>query len=184
MSLYSICEEGFFFCKKPAIWISPSYSVFEELYFDGYPYITKKQFHALEDHEVIFFQNEHLRQQALDQYIRCNEDCERFSPTFHRIVGTILGFPPRAVDFFVQYQHDPRLKRYRIGMKYCGVECIGSICDLADNAAWLWERYPYPDLDILTIDYDDNRVCAEYGDIQRVKKLARQLADVKLLDQD
>lgn len=174
MSLYAICEEGFFFCNKPAIWISPRYSVFEELYFGGYPYITKEQFHALENHEVIFFQNECLRKKALDQYIKVNKHCERFSPDFHYILGHILGFPPRAVDFFVQYQHDPRLEKYRIEMKYCGVECIGSICDLVDNATWLWKQYPFPDLDTLTIDYNDKRVSIEYGDIQNAKELIKQ----------
>jgi hypothetical protein len=65
-------------------------------------------------------------------------------------LGLTLGFPPKAVEFYVTYYewqlHDRSAAvayyfSHKVGYRYAGVMCEGHIDDLIENAEWLWNRY-------------------------------------------
>ncbi|KYQ87588.1 hypothetical protein L2649_02540 [Thermoactinomyces vulgaris] len=86
-----------------------------------------------------------------------------------RILGTILGFPPKAVDFYVRMMEEERkgnIEEYRrmrgrkIGLIYCGCSFVTDIEDFEINALWLLDKYPYEEAkeDGMYIRLDGERI--------------------------
>lgn len=119
------------------------------LLLSNHPYVDEKAYDLLNGREFyLFFQDEavHARFQA---------EIERTTFTkgeIDRVLGTILGFPPKAVDFYVRMLTEKRngnveayqrMKNRKTGMIYCGC-CFGSdVNDFVENALWLLDKYPY-----------------------------------------
>ncbi|MBA4495257.1 hypothetical protein ACFO25_00205 [Paenactinomyces guangxiensis] len=96
------------------------------------------------------------------------------TPEFHRELGLTLGYPPKAVDFYVRrvkceqegrLNELKRLKLKVVGMHYAGISCNGSGDDIIHNVRWLWDRYRLAeplkvriDTSFITVDYRDEKV--------------------------
>ncbi|SHF23515.1 hypothetical protein SAMN05444392_11170 [Seinonella peptonophila] len=92
---------------------------------------------------------------------------------FHRLLGQTLGYPPKAVDFYIRCEQEPSLKPLKVGMHYQGVSCNGSVYDLIDNCNWLWDTYSSKDLpnEPLQVRIGYNMYSAGWGDIERIKEI-------------
>ncbi|MDQ0417567.1 hypothetical protein J2Z48_001740 [Croceifilum oryzae] len=97
----------------------------------------------------MFFRSESQREQFLSKYLNAN-DSEQ-----HRLLGIELGFPPKAVDFYVkmasQYAANPiGTDRWyfanKVGVHYHGYNFASRIDDLEENIKWLWETYQIVDV--------------------------------------
>lgn len=113
-----------------------------------YPYVDEKRYDILEgDQYYLFFQDELIQAlfQKQMQQISTKEDLDR-------VLGNILGFPPKAVDFYARMMKEKRngnenayqqMKKRKIGMIYCGCSFASDVRDLKVNVKWLLEKYPY-----------------------------------------
>lgn len=162
-----ITERFFLFGIKKVITIDPTYPKFNIL-INQFPYVDKELFPPLED-DYIFFYDEYLKKQIYNQYLKENIHIKKFSPEFNRIMGTILGYPPKAVDYYVDRMRNEKLTDDSIGLYFCGVECVSGIEDLAENVEWLWKKYPYPNMDVLTACYKRQYIEFEYEDIAAIR---------------
>lgn len=108
--------------------------------------LKRYPFHQNYENAAIFFQNEALKEQFLQQ----TEGLSLDSPTYHKVLGLTLGFPPKAVEFYANYYEWQLRDRtsavhhyftHKVGYRYAGVMCEGHIDDLVENAEWLWNRY-------------------------------------------
>ncbi|SHF20748.1 hypothetical protein SAMN05444392_11080 [Seinonella peptonophila] len=119
---------------------------------DKLPLLIETYSHIYEaDHnEYIFFQSNELKQDFASKTCKM----QYISLDFEKELGKVLGFPDKAVEFFITKKQIKRtlgehsaeylkLKEKHIGLRYCGVQCAASIDDLIENVEWLWERYPY-----------------------------------------
>ena len=91
---------------------------------------------------TLFFQNEKLKQDFLDQY----QDIEFGTNEYHHLIGLTLGFPPKAVDFFVQSLTDQRLWDQSVRYDYWGYLFSGSghKDDAQAISKWLWSNVSVP----------------------------------------
>lgn len=92
----------------------------------------------------LFFRSEEKKERFLNEYRNLNESGR------HRLLGLELGFPPKAVDFYVKqhdwYQKDqPKADEWffsnKAGLHYHGIRFASHIDDLHDNVRWLWHTY-------------------------------------------
>jgi hypothetical protein len=95
---------------------------------------------------TLYFQNEALKRRFL---VNTNGK-NRKNPDYIRIFGNILGYPPKATEFFADYQAKRKVdveaasayfQSVRVNMLYCGVQFMSHVKDVEENAFWLWERY-------------------------------------------
>jgi hypothetical protein len=127
-------HEAFLKGLKPALYRTPNQGLmklFPSL--EKYPY--------LKDHtgRYLFFQTEEKKQEYLDALQRV----EPGSPEYHQMFGHLLGYPPKAVDFFVRKCTDRSLADVSIGLAYAGIRCVGDVRELVENAFWLWDTYQW-----------------------------------------
>lgn len=133
-----------------------------------YPYINKGIGLIPETTTYMFFQNEELKVSFEERVAGVKVD----SYEFHRILGYALGYPPKAVDFFVRCLQEPGLEHYKVGMHYMGVSCNGSIDDLVENCHWLWDTYTIPDIrKLLEVRIGYNFYSVDYKDVDRLREL-------------
>ena len=164
-------ERYFLFGIKKVVLSSPAWSRFQILK-KQFPYISNHDFPALLEDQFIFFQDEQLKERLCNKYL---EGTVSYGTSeYHYILGSLLGFPPNAVHFFSTGKADQEPKK-RITIRFCGVECVGSVEDLVNDVIWLWENYPYPDMDILTLNYNCECADIQYGDISRVIDVQKRI---------
>ncbi|MGX9706628.1 hypothetical protein [Laceyella tengchongensis] len=114
-----------------------------------YPYVDEKAYDLLNGNAFyLFFQNQSV-------YARFQTEIEHIAFTkgeIDRLLGDILGFPPKAIDFYVRMMTEKRngnidafqrMKNRKIGMIYCGCSFGSDVNDFVENALWLLEKYPY-----------------------------------------
>lgn len=130
-------------------------------------------------HQCLFFHTEQDKQTWIDR----TQNMEHTSPEFHRILGLTLGYPPKAVDFFVKreeckkqgkFNELQRLKSKVVGLHYAGISCNGNYEDLISNARWLWDTYKQEEQ--LKVRVDSSYVFVEY---RNDKKLAEIMETFK-----
>lgn len=133
-----------------------------------YPYI--EDLNLIPDSKFyLFFQDEESKQSFLSE----TKGVAVPSPDFHRILGMALGYPPKAVDFFVKCEQDRSMENLKIGMHYQGISCSGNVYDLIENCNWLWEKYTFDrcSKEPLEVRIGYNMHKVEKGDIQRLREL-------------
>lgn len=86
-------EQAFLDGYKPAILILKTNQLYDQI--KDYPHITPFNNHP---ESCIFFQTDCLKQ----EYQQRIKGVKLFSPAYHFIVGTTLGFPLRSVEFFAK----------------------------------------------------------------------------------
>jgi hypothetical protein len=125
----------------------------------------------------IFFRDERAR----DGFTKAAENLSRDSAEFHRLLGLALGFPPRAVDFYVKSisgeLNREQFYEQKVGLYHAGVWCAGHKRDLVENMGWLWERYPYHDQSRVATYHNNDRQAypVQYGDYETLHRLAEKL---------
>ncbi|MDQ0418153.1 IS4 transposase [Croceifilum oryzae] len=85
----------------------------------------------------MFFQSEGQKERFLSQYLH-STDSEQ-----HRLLGLELGYPPRAVDFYVKILHET--SHPTVGVHYHGYNFTSCIHDLEENIKWLWSTHKIVD---------------------------------------
>lgn len=111
----------------------------------GYPYY-------FQDHEyggsTIFFSDEAMR----DRYISELNGIELHSREETIITGKVLGFPPKACEFFANAWGSELFDKKRAGFRYNGIEFAGNIDDTESICQWLWSNVPAP-LAAVVVEY-------------------------------
>lgn len=121
---------------KPALLFSqnhipPYYSKKEWLLLEHYPVVPDIHLHNTFD---LYFQDSVLQQ----QFKRRTENMLDHSATvFQRELGLALGFPPKAVDYYVASGTGGDHVFYN----FDGIQFVGRIADMLDDVSWLWNRY-------------------------------------------
>jgi hypothetical protein len=98
-----------------------------------------KEYPHLKDHtgRYLFFQTEEKKQEYVDRI----QQIDLNSPEYHKMLGLLLGYPPKAVDFYVRKCTDRSLSEVSIGLGYSGVRCVSDVRELIENTIWLWDTY-------------------------------------------
>lgn len=100
----------------------------------NYPSLQVKVF---EIHQTLFFQNEKIKKEFIDNIRYIQED----SRDYHKILGLTLGFPPNSVEFFSALEVPFNDKEEeRITVEYCGLNFVSSIYIIEDDLVWLWNK--------------------------------------------
>ncbi|WP_198054009.1 hypothetical protein [Thermoactinomyces sp. CICC 23799] len=138
-----------------------------EYLLETYPYVGQNDYDLLSGRPFyLFFQNE-LIQSLFHAEVKRSGTLS--AKEADRILGTILGFPPKAVDFYVRMMEEERkgnieeyhrLRGQKIGLIYCGCSFATDIEDLEINALWLLDKYPYEEAkeDGMYIRLDGERI--------------------------
>lgn len=137
-----------------------------EYLLENYLYVSEKEYDLLSGRRFyLFFQNELVQSQFYAE-IKRSRLSEKEAD---RILGTILGFPPKAVDFYVRMMEEKRkghleeyqrMRERKIGLIYCGCSFSSDIEDLEINALWLLGKYPYEEAkkDGMYIRLDEEKI--------------------------
>ncbi|MXQ55931.1 hypothetical protein [Shimazuella alba] len=139
----------------------------------SYPYIDMG-IELMDDVQYyLFFQNDVLKREFEERM----EGVPIRSPEFHEILGHALGYPPKAVHFYVQAERDRSLKKKKVGIHYASISCSSSIDDIVDNAFWLWNTYSFQDAtkEPLRIRIDTKMHEISYKDRETLIKLQNAL---------
>lgn len=93
--------------------------------------------------QVLYFQNYELK----DQFLLSGIDYTKDSREFQLLLGYTLGYPPKAVQYFVKHYWNNGIsdeeRDDKISMSYCGFSFVACIHDLEENSEWLWDTYNY-----------------------------------------
>ncbi|RAL25705.1 hypothetical protein [Thermoflavimicrobium daqui] len=178
-------EEAFLMGIKPALLTTernerfnellnyPSFTDFSPVRFD---YERKMHFKGW-----MFFQTNQQRLEVLKQ-IKEQGIISIKSLEARRLMGLILGYPPKAVDSFIRRlklkkenleEHKEKESRVAI-MEYCGCGFVCYIEDILECSKWLWQRYPYPELDQLMIKHEEE-FNIRFGDFHELNRLVDYL---------
>jgi hypothetical protein len=90
--------------------------------------------------QVIYFQSKELR----DSFQKKIDGIEPDTSAYYKELGLILGFPPKAVQFYCDWLVDESLKWERVSLEFCGICCVGAIKDIKENVEWFW-KLPIPE---------------------------------------
>lgn len=125
----------------------------------------------LAQNQTLYFQCEQERR----DFIQRTQDLIMNSPSWLRELGLVLGYPPKAVDFYVALKQDPALESQAVGIHFNGIGCTGNI-DIIENVCWLWERYPssWFQQDV-EISYKKGWYTIPYGDLVTLKRVEQQI---------
>ncbi|SHF33925.1 hypothetical protein SAMN05444392_11612 [Seinonella peptonophila] len=103
--------------------------------------------HILTNDYYIFFQTIEQKNEFIPKLRKVKFD----SPEFRKLVGLEIGYPPKAVDFYVKYSELEKqegsyeinqLESHRVSIRYAGIRCVCHLDDLIECFEWLWEKYP------------------------------------------
>lgn len=161
-----------------------------DLLLTNYPYVDEKKYDLLNGNRFyLFFHDESTRLLFQEKIERITSFTEE---EIDRLLGVILGFPPRAIDFYVQMWKEKRMgnlevfgqmQNRKIGLIYCGCCFTSDINDFIDNVRWLREKYPYEEAkedgmfvrlgdERLKVPFDNDHQLTEfYGYILRERDL-------------
>jgi hypothetical protein len=170
MNFYEMFVQGL----KPAIYRNTLDKQFNEklpFLLENFPYIEGEKVALIPDPEVgtyIFFQNEELKADFSAKL----ENVEPGSKEFHKVLGSALGYPPKAVQFFAESWVDESLDQLKVGMYYLGIGCSGSIEDLTENCLWLWNQYQIEEG--IKVRLGTNFTEVDYMDLEKLEHLKIQ----------
>lgn len=110
--------------------------------------LSKKYPYTILDNNYIFFQNEQMKKEFTDQI----QATEKNSPEYHRIIGETLGYPPQAINFFVQCMENKELEKKRAYFNYAGINFTANVEQALEITYWLWKNIRIP-MDKVKIEY-------------------------------
>lgn len=164
--------QGFLLGLKSAIF-EPKSDAEKVLY--SYPHQDLNKW--LPEPHTIVFQKEELKQKFLSELKTIDHPRD-----FHRLLGSTLGYPPKAVEDFVK-RHElltsgvplESFVKNTIGLRYCGVECSGHVNDLIDDCKWLWDHYPQG-YDVLKVEKNRVLYPISFHDFVKLERVKKTLA--------
>jgi hypothetical protein len=165
---YFHAERAFMMGVKPALLSNDRYEKITYLK-ENYPYYTLQKRPSF--HEYLFFQTNGLMERYLEAV---GGKPIANIPAHTKALGITLGYPPKAVEHFVKkrFSDDPEMEMKDVGLHFCGIHCASSMDSLIEDAKWLWEKYPHPELDELYICYEQESLKQEislaYMDISSI----------------
>ncbi|MFC7442216.1 hypothetical protein [Laceyella putida] len=130
--------ESFLQGYKPALLTNPHYQLYHAadlLKLSTYP-STKVKIHKMD--QLLYFQTKAEKQRFLQQTHPLLPD----SPCYHREVGLALGFPPKAVEYYVTTMHHESVDEQKVYLEYCGIGFVTSIDYMMEDIQWLWQHVP------------------------------------------
>lgn len=166
---YFHAERAFIIGVKPALMSNDRHEKIEFLK-ENYPYYTLQE--RPNFNEYLFFQKKDLMDRFLEEV---NGKPIPKNPDHTQALGIALGYPPKAVKHFInkRFSNDPEVSLKDLGLHYCGIHCAGSVDSLVNDVTWLWAKYPYPELDKLSICYEQGHLKQEctldYQDTQSLE---------------
>jgi hypothetical protein len=105
-----------------------------------YPYVSR--FHEVKNGEKVevlfFFQTEAQKESFL-------QDIEGLwfeHSEFHVALGRALGFPPLALQYWVDRGANLSLEQYHVSLWWWGSKCASHMKDLIRNVEWIWDNVP------------------------------------------
>ncbi|MFC7443499.1 hypothetical protein [Laceyella putida] len=159
---------------KPSLLLEESQPGFDEML--SFPHVS---IHLLEGaRQCLFFPDEREKM----NWMQRTASLSHTTPAFHKELGLVLGYPPKAVDFFVrriQCQKEghleelERLKAKRVGLHYAGISCNGNVDDLIENVYWLWDTYEVDD--VLHVRWDTTFLPVPYREKNVLNTVCEQL---------
>lgn len=161
--------ESFLKGYKPALLLNPRSN--EDLSFlDKFP-STQVLIYGMD--QLLFFQDAQSKRTFQESIQGLTPD----SPSYHKKVGLALGFPPKAVDFFVSTLKDKSLDSQKIGLSYCGFYFVSSISTLIDDVLYLWENVKVSDgcKETTDIDYNDVHFSIDFNDYEKLNHAYKEL---------
>jgi len=116
----------------------------------NYPYLSSKTHPiSFSDSTImyLFFQNEDSKRSFLTELEGITT---AHSEAFERILGTVLGFPPKAVSYYIYLEQLEKqgesyyieADKKSICVSFCGMRFKTSTDYLVDDVMWLWDTYP------------------------------------------
>jgi hypothetical protein len=153
----------------------PNFEKFEYMK-TNYPYIDHNLFPALRPGILLFFQNEQLKRQTIETYLQNADQIQPDSYEYHKVLGTILEFPPKAVEFFASGRNETEPS---IGIHFCGTSFSSSVDDITENVAWMWNHFPYPEDDILMLRHQMDFVEIPFKDFDMLEEIEKNIIKAK-----
>jgi hypothetical protein len=133
-----------------------------------------------EDNEefTLYFRDEALKRFFMNSIHGLNRTSAKYIKAF----GDVLGFPPKATEFFADYQAKRQadvttaftyFQNVRVNMLYCGVQFMGHVEDVGENTLWMWERYRHDSpmrFKLIQADNDPLQINVNYRDYDVLKR--------------
>lgn len=135
--------------------------------------------YQLDEELCMFFQTEDQKQTYLKQMKGVDEN----SFDGIHIMGTTLGFPQKAVEFFAKMRvlesktgiyPSGEEKMYKIGINWAGFEFSGYLPYLEQDVGWMWKTYNHPkaiENPFYLWTKDDGYIQILYGDANQLKEV-------------
>ncbi|SHF01461.1 hypothetical protein SAMN05444392_10679 [Seinonella peptonophila] len=117
----------------------------------------------------VFFRTPKERDQQLAAWKRITTISEQ-----HQWLGQILGFPPKAVEHYI----DPNPYKQDVGIHYCGITFGSNVKDVEENINWLWEKHQQNDVTKIFKKWRGLSIHIGYGDMQKLKNIQKKMGDI------
>jgi hypothetical protein len=126
----------------------------------------------------LYFRDEALKQ----RFMTAIKGLDRNNSQYIKVFGDVLGYPPKATEFFADYQTKRQVdvttasiyfQNVRVNMLYCGVQFMGHVEDVGENALWMWERYRHNSpmrFKLMQADDDPLQITVNYRDYDALKR--------------
>ncbi|MBA4603525.1 hypothetical protein [Thermoactinomyces mirandus] len=101
------------------------------------PQLEKYPYMIDEDGTYLFFQNQEL----MNNYLARLSNIEWGSSEYHRLLGLTLGYPPSAVEFFLDKLTDHSLYQYSVNVGYAGYRFVAHVSDLHHIIDDMWNQH-------------------------------------------
>lgn len=132
---------------------------------------------------LLFFQSVEQKQDFVERSMGLSFG----SPGFDRLLGFTLGYPPRAIEYYVKTRHSQSdIKEWvfrEASIHYVGQNFVTSIEDLRENVQWVWDTYSYPEeLYLSFVRYENGQLVAEmipvdYRNHSELEKQTQRMVD-------
>jgi hypothetical protein len=131
--------DAFIELKKPSVWLNYPFDKEEIgrlLY--KYPSLVIHRDNEKDITDYWFFQNKNIKNKFKRNQI--DKDIKT-GVRDHKKLGDILGFPPKAIENFMNKENDLRLQRTKIGVHYGGIAFMSYEDSIIKDLLWLKSKY-------------------------------------------
>ncbi|RAL22559.1 hypothetical protein [Thermoflavimicrobium daqui] len=156
-------------CQKGNLRLKP---YFDRLLEGKYP---NYRFNDLEAY--IFFRTEEEK----EQFVQDMKSVELYSVEYVIKLGTVLGIPPKSINFFAKYWESDYPKG-KIGVNCSGIVFATHVDILIEEVEYLWNKYrntraeEYPT--IVEIGNNEYRYVINYGDVLELYSVAQDVSKI------
>jgi hypothetical protein len=176
---------GFLLGIKPAFFTSEQRK--DAYLCKDYPFVSSVDFPAIPNGSLIFFQDEQQKQAYLSKYQ--TQLITTYGPEYHRCLGDMLGFPPLAIDYFIQQDELAKkidaakpasdqlvdelitLKKNHATLDYCGMRFVFNIAEVGEIVEWMWKRYGDVKVDVVEIEFIEQTFHIPFRDTVKFRQI-------------